>query len=233
MEINSLQIQSMMSQYSSQGSQTQNSNAQRMPPPPPPPSDISAGFSGAGMMMGMDSSSQAEMSDFHDTVMSAIESGKFDAEALAEEAPQALKDLAESQGEDLATMLEQMPQKMQEMGAMGQMGGMPPPPPGGMGQPSEEMDSFLDSIVEAVESGETDIATLLEEAPEELQAMAANLGTDVESLIEDMTGRIEEHGDPRERDPSTQRHNQQGLAAYAEQMTGDTTSAFMDALMAA
>lgn len=220
-------------------------------------SGTQVGLSGAGQMMGMDSSSKAEMRDFHDTVKAAMDSGEFDAEALAAEAPQALKDAAEAQGTDVASMLEGLPERMEEMASMGPppggmggpqggmqmggmsemgvMGGMPPmgpPPGGGMGGPSAEMESFMDTLVEASDSEEVDIEALIEAAPEEVEAMAAELGMDVEALVSDMLSRVEENGDPREQSPRDQMRNQQGMEAYSAQIGADNMRGFMDALFA-
>lgn len=238
MEINASSMYASVNQYMPQNTQMQG-------PPPPPPggmdgmqSGTQVGLSGAGQVMGMDSESRAEMEAFHETVMAAIDSGEFDAEALAEEAPQALKDLAEAQGTDVASMLEGLPEKMESMASMaggmsGPHGGMPPmgpPPGGGMGAPSEEMESFMDTMVTAVESGETDLESLVEAAPEEIEAMAADLGMEVEDLVSDMLSRIEENGDPRDQAPPSHMRNQEGMDAYAAQMGGDDMRTFMNAL---
>lgn len=240
MDINAINTHSSMNPYMAQNSRMQG------PPPPPPQGGMSGmqsgtqvGISGAGRMMGMDSSSRSEMKDFHDTVKAVMESGEFDAEALAEEAPQALKNMAEAQGTDVASILEGLPARMESMGPADgmqrMMGGQPPMggmQMGGMGGPSEAMDSFIDTLLEASESDDTDLSSLAEIAPEEVEAMAAELGVSVEDLVSDMLSRAEENGDPREQGRPPQTPNQQGLEAYAAQMGGDSMRGFMDALFA-
>lgn len=206
-------------------------------------------ISAAGRMLSempqMDSETRTEMTEFGDAIKTAIDSGTFDAAALAEQAPEALKNFAEEQGFDLTAMLEQVEDKAAEQSsgefqaAMGEMGGMQGPRPGhgpgpGGGKPeaSEEMDSYLDEILAALDEEETDLTTLVENAPEEVQAMASAAGISVEEMVEEMAAGISENGDPREKGnrPPPPAANQQGIDAYAAQLGDTENQQFMTAM---
>ena len=101
--------------------------------------DFGLNISPAGSMLSMISSmseeDKAEMQIFHQEMRDAIESGTFDAAAMAEKAPESLQAFAEENGLDL----EEMVTKMSE-------GGPPPgPPPSGGPPPGGSQVEFYNS----------------------------------------------------------------------------------------
>lgn len=77
---------------------SQTNSSEELPPPPPP----GGGQGGPG---GPSETDREEMRTFHEAILSAKESGEFDAEALAEQAPDSLKAFAEEQGIDLTDLV--------------------------------------------------------------------------------------------------------------------------------
>lgn len=84
---------SLTSALSALKSQTNSSD--EAPPPPPP----------GGGPGGPSEADREEMRTFHEAILAAKESGEFDAEALAEQAPDSLKAFAEEQGIDLTDLV--------------------------------------------------------------------------------------------------------------------------------
>lgn len=218
---------------------------QGMPTPTQEKPEISTAGRMLSEMPQMDSETRTEMIEFGNAIKTAINSGTFDAAVLAEQAPEALKNIAEEQGFDLTAMLEQVEEKAAEQSSgefqtsMEEMGGMQGPRPGhgpghggGKPEPSEEMDSYLDEILAAIDEEDTDIATLAENAPEEVQAMASEAGITVEEMVEEMASGILENGDPREKGnrPPPPAANQQGIDAYTAQLGDTENQQFMTAM---
>ncbi|MGV6859395.1 MAG: hypothetical protein ACWA5X_10505 [bacterium] len=199
--------------------------------------EISAIGSLLSSMQSSDSATNNEFREFGNTLKTALDTGSFDANSLAESAPDAIKSAAEELGIDLAsgleTMLSNRPSRPSEgRPAMPPMGGIGPQGPmGGRPPASAEMDSFMDTLVSAVEAGGTDAAALASDAPEELQTIASQLGIDITQLVEDMATGIEKHGDPREnshRPPPPL--NQQGLTNYTAETSNSTNITLTDVL---
>jgi len=77
---------------------SQTNSSEELPPPPPP----GGGPVGPG---GPSDAEREEMRTFHEAILAAKESGEFDAEALAEQAPDSIKAFAEEQGIDLTDLV--------------------------------------------------------------------------------------------------------------------------------
>ena len=94
------------------------------------------------LISGMSAEDKAEMQAFQQEMRNAMESGTFDAAAMAEKAPESLKAFAEKNGLDLEEMLTKMAK-----------GGPPPggPPPElynseGIGIPASDQDHTMNLI---------------------------------------------------------------------------------------
>ncbi len=108
------------------------------------------------MMSNLSEADTKEMQEFKAEIAESIKSGDFDATALAENAPEALKTFAAENDIELDSMLSQIPEKMAEkMNGSGMR-------PQGMGIPSaytQESDpttTLLESLLEENESNETE-----------------------------------------------------------------------------
>jgi hypothetical protein len=117
--------------------------------------DISLAGKLMSMISEMSEEDKAEMFAFHQQMHQAIESGTFDAEEMAEEAPEALKAFAEQNGIDLEEMLTTMAERGRPHGG--------PPPIGlynssGIGIPDSDQDQTTDliSLLFADEDSEDD-----------------------------------------------------------------------------
>lgn len=66
---------------------------------------------------------QAEMQSFKKQIMQSSRAGEFNAEALAEQAPDELKAYADEMGVELTSMLTQLNEKMEQFQGMGGMQG--------------------------------------------------------------------------------------------------------------
>ncbi|MFH0882261.1 MAG: hypothetical protein V2A56_04675 [bacterium] len=99
----------------------------------PPPMQDMFETSGMGSLLSsvqnLDESDQQNVQDYLKSIFDSIRDGTFDAAALADNAPDALKQLADEQGIDLESAIKEMAQKIEEMKAQGPP---PGPPPGGM-----------------------------------------------------------------------------------------------------
>ena len=111
------------------------SSGHNRPMPPPPMgmgSESGLQLSPMGKMMGnmpeLSSEEISQLKDFRSQMMTAIQSGEFDAEEMAANAPEFMQQHAEENGVDLAEMLELMGDRMSSM-----------PPPRPMGPPPEMM----------------------------------------------------------------------------------------------
>ncbi|MDF2176768.1 hypothetical protein P2G88_00705 [Aliiglaciecola sp. CAU 1673] len=111
-----MQIQAMSGAAYMQGAQMgQVGQGQR---PPPPPKDGLSGF--------MDTAKDdPEIRDFLQSIREASDSGEFDAQALAEQAPDSLKSYAEENGIDLASMFQKKHDAHQERMASSEGGRQP------------------------------------------------------------------------------------------------------------
>jgi len=94
-------------------------------PPPPPPEPVEGELSGYLSEV----EDTEEVKSFMQEVMSMSLSGDFDAEELAESAPESLKAYAEEQGVDLEEMMQNAHDHLQQMGNKMPGGGGPMPPP--------------------------------------------------------------------------------------------------------
>lgn len=108
-----------------------------IPPPPPdgkrPPGDMLQ-MTELGELMrdteGLTEEEKVELMEFGQTLFESIRNGEFDAATLAENAPEALKELAEEHGIDLTAALTELAEDVESR----QANGMPPgPPPEGAG----------------------------------------------------------------------------------------------------
>ena len=122
-------------------------------PPPPPPGEGGGPMGPMGGLLGdpseLTEEQREEMKAFGDELRDAMRSGDFDAEALAEKAPDFLKEKAEEQGVDLASLL------------------------------SEEQERFdATRAVVGGRGGANPYATGLEQAENSLQALLGNVTTD-------------------------------------------------------
>jgi len=110
------------------------------PPPPPPPPQESVEGELSGYLSEIEES--VETQDFMALFESMIEAEEFDAEALAESAPDSLIAYAESQDVDLEEMLQSAYDDGGQMSNNMPPGGedMPPPPP-----PPQESSNLTDS----------------------------------------------------------------------------------------
>jgi len=123
-----------------------------MPPPPPPEGmqsiqDILS-VTDMGSLLSETSSlteeEQEEVKEWFAEVMGSIKSGNYDAEALAESAPEALKNLAAEEGIDLAGAITETADTLEQL--------KPPegPPPmmamGGGGDDESEEETILDIL---------------------------------------------------------------------------------------
>ncbi|MCU4676950.1 hypothetical protein N7931_15050 [Catenovulum sp. 2E275] len=218
-------------------SQTTQSN--QFTPPPPPPND--ANISAIGQFASQLSEEEtSELQSFFDSVQQAKEDGTFDAEALAEDAPQALQDLASELDLDLTSLLENT-QSQSDMPPppQGQMGQMPPPPPANENESDEESttDSELSDMMDfkalfedSVASGEYDLAALAEQAPDGLNQMASDMGLSTEELLTDMANRLESGEEAMLPPPPKGREMMQ---AYGEQSKSNSGINDLNSLYAA
>lgn len=94
-------------------------------PPPPPPPPMMPGMSGLDTSSLEDLSEDeiSEIQSFMEGLTASVEDGTFDAGAMADEAPEALKTLAEENGMELTEMLEYMAGEIEDSA------GAPPSPP--------------------------------------------------------------------------------------------------------
>jgi len=99
----------------------------------PPPLQDNFKFTGMGSLLSsvrnLGEEDQQSVQDYMKTVFDSIRNGSFDATSLAENAPGALKQLADDQGIDLVSALKEMAQKFEEMVAKWPQQGPPPGPP--------------------------------------------------------------------------------------------------------
>lgn len=158
---------------------------------------------------------KTEMKTFHDEVMEAINNGTFDASELAKNAPELLVKLSEETGIDLEQMIGNMAAGPQAAN------GAPPPPPmmGGMGGPGgnselsdeekDEIDAFMESLLESVNNGTFDASKLAANAPQSLVKLSENTGANLEQIIEDIaSGTQEGKGTPP---PPPEMYNSKGI----------------------
>jgi hypothetical protein len=137
---------------------------------------------------GASAEGKTAMEQFRTQMMNDVKNGTFDAAQAAEDAPQMLKDFAEENGIDLEEMLQKMADGMEARQAM-----MPPPPMqlsnaiSGLSEDEEDaIDQFQQQILDAIKNGTFDAAQAAEEAPEALQAYAAENRIDLEAMLQDM-----------------------------------------------
>ena len=125
----------LTSALESMAEQVESRQAMRMPPPPPPPAEDesqeeSEDTAAASEIMELVDAARAagaseeDLEEFREIIMEAIQRGNFDAEALAAQAPDALKDAAKTNDIDLASALQSMAEDMESRRGM-----VPPPPP--------------------------------------------------------------------------------------------------------
>ena len=171
----------------------------------------------------MSTEEKQEADDFRDTVLAAMESGDFDAAALAEEAPESLVALAEETGMDLEELVNEI------------ASGTPPPPPpggeqGGMGMSGfseEEMaaaEDYRQSLIDAMESGEFDAETLAESAPDAVVAMAEEAGMSVEDFITQVAEGDDQQGNMPPSPPPANSNASNGLSMYSDVASYGTSS---------
>ncbi len=103
-------------------------------PPPPPPGGVD----------GPSETEREEMRAFHESILEAMESGEFDAEALAEAAPDSVKAFAEEQGIELTDLVSDLASRE-----------LPPEPPA--------MDSAMSAMMSQYQanSGDEDVLNTL------------------------------------------------------------------------
>jgi hypothetical protein len=113
---------------------------------PPPPMQDMFQASGMGSLMSevqnLNEDDQQSIQDYLKSIFDSIRNGTFDAATLADNAPDALKQLANEQGIDLESAIKEMAQKIEEMKAQGPP---PGPPPGGM-ETAENIDPTLTGL---------------------------------------------------------------------------------------
>lgn len=157
---------------------------------------ISAAAKLQGAISGMSETDQDEMETFRLELTAAVEDGTFDAESLAEEAPEALVSFAEENGLELTEMLEEMAEGIES--ASNATYAPPPPPPmdagsGGIDLSSleelseeeqSELQAFMEEMRESLEDGTFDSETLASGAPEALSALAEENDMELTELIE-------------------------------------------------
>ncbi len=140
MDIESIQsnaeIQALLRQQGIDPSQLPEPPAGKQGPPPmgPPPDMMETTQMGSllSSLSEMDEDTASSIQDFGEKVAESIRSGTFDAEALAESAPEELIQLAEEQGIDLSEALAELftqAQQMKDSMGYGHPQGPPPPPP--------------------------------------------------------------------------------------------------------
>ncbi len=168
---------------------------------------VDVSISCAGKLMetfaGMSENDKQEMDDFRETMMDVIKSGSFDAETMAENAPEQLKSFAEENGIDLEEMLTAMPKR-----------GLPPQGPSprmseatdiemmdmlsSMSEEDlEELQEFYEEMMESVRSRTFDAAETAETAPEQLKTFAEENDINLEEML---TAQVE-HGRPPQGPP--------------------------------
>ena len=112
-------------------------------PPPPPPEPVDGELSGYLSEV----EDTEEVKSFMQEVMSMSLYGDFDAEELAEMAPDSLKAYAQEQGVDLEDMMQNAHDHLQQMGNKMPGGGGPMPPPA-----QEDEQTSLDSATSSYAS---------------------------------------------------------------------------------
>lgn len=90
--------------------------------PPPMKSDISPLGKLFSKMEQLEESAQSDLKQFHESVLESLKKGQFDAQALADNAPDSVKQAAEDAGIDLYSALKDMSENLPPA---------PPPPAGG------------------------------------------------------------------------------------------------------
>ena len=193
-----LEINQLRTLSQEAGSDADKTNGFSMPPPP-----VKLEISDAGKIASafsrLSSEDQADAQDFLTQIGDSIRDKNFNAEELAEAAPQEFLQELEKDGIDLAATLQTMEDNLDNMqgpqgygppsgmggpppgGGPGGMGGPPPPPGGaaGMGQKPEaagEEDATTDSE-DATEAVEEEISRL----KDEIAALEAKATDDEES----------------------------------------------------
>ena len=108
-------------------------SSDELPPPPPP-----------GGMDGPNETEREEMRAFHQSILEAMDGGEFDADALAEAAPDSVKAFAEEQGIELTDLVSDLANRE-----------LPPEPPA--------MDSAMSAMMSQYQanSGDEDILNTL------------------------------------------------------------------------
>ncbi len=104
------------------------------------------------MMSNLSEADTKEMQEFKAEIAESIKSGDFDATAMAENAPEALKTFAAENDIELDSMLSQIPEKMNGSGMRPQGMGIP----SAYTQESDPTTTLLESLLEENESNETE-----------------------------------------------------------------------------
>jgi|GEM_PF-3287355 N-acetylglucosamine kinase-like BadF-type ATPase len=159
--------------------------------------------------------SDEDLEAFRIKIMEAIKNGNFDAVAMAQEAPDALKQASEETGIDLSSALESMAEEVKSR--QGMMMPPPPPPPAGdesdedsedstttaseimelvdaaraAGASDEELEEFREMIMGAIQSGHFDAKTLAAQASDALKQAAEANGIDLSSALQSMSDDFE------------------------------------------
>ena len=138
MNVNSVNLQELLQTYLISNVNSENVQAQGLmqgPPPGPPPGNMTD-ISQTGQILSqirneLGDGENNEIRDFFKSVMDSVKNGTFDAAALAEDAPEALKTFMEEQGIDFEEFLNDFKDEASERTAAGssRMQGMGPPPP--------------------------------------------------------------------------------------------------------
>lgn len=201
-----------------------------------------ASVSNLGQLMSafssMSEEEKAEADSFRDSILSAVESGEYDAESLASNAPDSLVALAEENGIDLEELVDEIANMSEQA--------PPPPPSGGMGgmdmsqsslsfsdEEMQEAEDYRTSLIEAMDSGEFDAATLAESAPDAVVAMAEEAGMSVEDFITQVAEDDQEGNEDGNMPPPPPSNNSSalaGLSVYNEIQSSSTQTSMASAL---
>jgi hypothetical protein len=162
------------------------------------------------IISGLSDDGKTEADDFFKTVRDAIESGNYNAEELAANAPDELKTAAEENGVNLTDLISDMADHYNEM--KDKFSYMPPPPNGTAQQNTNmealkdlisglsddgktEAKDFFKTVRDAIESGNYNAEELAKNAPDELKTAAEENGVNLTDLINDMADQYNEMKD--------------------------------------